>query len=148
MATVYNYSQAIQYRSPYQGIYHEASLIFANQANEEDIPPIFKANLRSALENMEFINSYYMLEVVNVTLLQDGDTIIGELIFSKREFPIYYADHQNPTITPKIMEDLCKNLDYLNNGVIHYLSTNLHSLTGDMEAPEVITITIKSQIKG
>lgn len=148
MATIYSYSGEFHYRSPYPGVYHSAAFNFMNLAGNDDRPPIFTANLRSMLENMESINSYYMLESINVTLLRDNDTLIGELIFSKRDTPIYYQDHQNPTITPSVMKDLCRDLDKVNIGVIHYLTTSLHSITGDMKAPEVFTITIKSQIQG
>lgn len=148
MAAIYNYSEDYHYRSPYPGIYHKTSFNFMNLVGNDDVPPIFKANLRSVLENIESINSYYMLESINVTLLRDNDTLIGELIFSKRDTPIYYQDHQNPTITPSVMKDLCRDLDKVNIGVIHYLTTSLHSITGDMKAPEVFTITIKSQIQG
>lgn len=148
MATIYGYSQDFHYKSPYPGLYHETSFNFHNLAGSDDVPSIFRANLRSVLEDMESINSYYMLESINVTLLRDNDTLVGELIFSKREIPIYYQDAQNPTITPLIMKDICRDLDRISNGVIQYLSTNLHSLTGDMKAPEVFTITFKSQIQG
>lgn len=146
--TIYSYSQEFHYRSPYPGIYHETSINFNNLAGNDEVPSIFKANLRSILENLESINSYYMLEAINITLLKDNDTLIGELIFSKREVPIYYQDHQNPIITKSVMNDLCKDLGNINNGVIHYLTTSLHSITEDMKAPEVFTITIKSQIQG
>ena len=126
--------------TPFAGMYHIASIVYANAHDEDPLPDHTYQDLVSALQDLETLNSYYKLDIINLTRLSNNQ-LLGTLIYTKRPRSIYPEDYNNPIVTPKIMEYiLLKELPLLNTLGIATTPNTL--LIGDMKAPEILTINI------
>ena len=126
--------------TPFAGMYHIASLVYINAHDEDPLPDIIYNDLVSVLNNTKTLNSYYQLNIINLTRLINNQ-LIGTLIYKKRPRPIYPDDNDSPEITPDIMGHiLLKDVYFLNTLGIATTPSTL--LTGDMKAPEILTINV------
>lgn len=126
--------------TPFGGMCHIASLVYINAHDEDHLPDIIYEDLVSVLQDTEILNSYYQLNIINLTRLSNNQ-LIGTLIYKKRPRPIYPDDNDSPEITPDIMKYiLLEELPLLNPLGIATTPSTL--LTGDMKAPEILTVNI------
>lgn len=126
--------------TPFAGMYHIASLVYINAHDEDHLPDIIYEDLVSVLQDTETLNSYYQLNIINLTRLSNNQ-LIGTLIYKKRPRPIYPDDNDSPEITPDIMKYiLLEELPLLDPLGIATTPSTL--LTGDMKAPEILTVNI------
>ena len=126
--------------TPFAGMYHIASLVYINAHDEDPLPDIIYKDLVSVLQDLEILNSYYKLDIINLTRLSNNQ-LLGTLIYTKRPRSIDPIDHNNPIVTPKIMEYiLLKELPLL--GPLGTYTTPSTLLIGDMKAPEILTVNI------
>ena len=122
--------------TPFAGLYHIASIVYANAHDEDPLPDITYRDLVSVLQDLETLNSYYALEIINLNRLSNNQ-LLGTLIYKKRPRSLY-PDYDNPIITPKIMEHiLLRELP-----LITPIGTYTTSLTEDMKAPGILTVNI------
>ena len=122
--------------TPFAGLYHIASLVYANAHDEDPLPDTTYRDLVLVLRDLETLNSYYALEIINLNRLSNNQ-LLGTLIYKKRQRSLYPEDHNNPIITPK-------HLQYILSSelpVIKPMGTYTSSLT-DMKAPEIFTVNI------
>ena len=126
--------------TPFAGMYHIASLVYINAHDEDPLPDIIYKDLVSALQNTEILNSYYQLNIINLTRLSNNQ-LIGTLIYKKRPRSLYPDDYNNPIVTPKIMEYILLNELHLLDSLGTYTTPNT-LLIGDMKAPEILTVNI------
>ena len=126
--------------TPFAGMYHISSLVYINAHDEDHLPDIIYEDLVSVLQDTETLNSYYQLNIINLTRLSNNQ-LIGTLIYKKRPRPIYPDDNDSPEITPDIMKYiLLEELPLLNPLGIATTPNTL--LTGNMKAPEILTVNI------
>lgn len=126
--------------TPFAGMYHIASLVYINAHDEDPLPDIIYKDLVSVLQDLETLNSYYKLDIINLTRLSNNQ-LLGTLIYTKRPRSIYPEDHNNPILTPKIMEHiLLKELPLLDPLGTYTTPNTL--LIGDMKAPKILTVNI------
>ena len=126
--------------TPFAGMYHIASLVYINAHDEDPLPDIIYKDLVSVLQDLEILNSYYKLDIINLTRLSNNQ-LLGTLIYTKRPRSIYPEDYNNPIVTPKIMEYiLLKELPLLDPLGTYTTPNTL--LTGNMEAPKILTVNI------
>lgn len=126
--------------TPFAGMYHMASLVYINAHDEDHLLDIIYEDLVSVLQDTETLNSYYQLNIINLTRLSNNQ-LIGTLIYKKRPRPIYPDDNDSPEITPDIMKYiLLEELPLLDPLGIATTPSTL--LTGDMKAPEILTVNI------
>ena len=126
--------------TPFAGMYHIASLVYINAHDEDPLPDIIYKDLVSALQDLETLNSYYKLDIINLTRLSNNQ-LLGTLIYTKRPRSIYPEDHNNPILTPKIMEHiLLKELPLLDPLGTYTTPNTL--IIGDMKAPKILTVNI------
>ena len=126
--------------TPFAGLYHISSIVYTNAHDEDPLPyPIYKS-LVSVLQDLETLNSYYKLDIINLTRLSNNQ-LLGTLIYTKRPRSIYPIDHNNPIVTPKIMEHILLRELPLITPIGTYTTPNT-LLTGDMKAPEIFTVNI------
>lgn len=126
--------------TPFAGMYHIASLVYINAHDEDHLPDIIYEDLVSVLQDTETLNSYYQLNIINLTRLSNNQ-LMGTLIYKKRPRPIYPDDNDSPEITPDIMKYiLLEELPLLNPLGIATTPSTL--LTGNMKAPEILTVNI------
>lgn len=126
--------------TPFAGLYHIASIVYTNAHDENPLSDIIHKDLVSALQDMETLNSYYTLDIINITRLSNNQ-LLGTLIYKKRPRSIYPEDYNNPIVTPKIMEYiLSKELHFLDPLGTYTTPNTL--LTGDMKAPKILTVNI------
>lgn len=126
--------------TPFAGIYHIASITYANSHDENPLPDTIYRDLVSVLQDTDTLNSYYKLEIINLTRLSNNQ-LLGTLIYSQRPRSIYPEDHNNPIVTPKIMEHiLLKELPLMDP--LGICTTPNTLLIGDMKAPEIFTVNI------
>lgn len=126
--------------TPFARMYHIASLVYINAHDEDPLPDIIYKDLVSVLQDLETLNSYYKLDIINLTRLSNNQ-LLGTLIYTKRPRSIYPEDHNNPILTPKIMEYiLLKELPILYPLGTYTTPNTL--LIGDMKAPEILTVNI------
>lgn len=127
--------------TPFAGMYHMASLVYINAHDEDHLPDIIYNDLVSVLQDTEILNSYYQLNIINLTRLSNNQ-LIGTLIYKKRPRPIYPDDKDSPEITPDIMKYiLLEELPLLNP--LGIVTTPNTLLTGNMKAPEILTVNIE-----
>ena len=124
----------------FTGLYHVASIVYANAHDEDPLPDITYRDLVSVLQDLETLNSYYALEIINLNRLSNNQ-LLGTLIYKKRPRSLYPEDHNNPIITPKIMEHILLRELPLIEPIGTYTTPNT-LLTGDMKAPEIFTVNI------
>lgn len=126
--------------TPFTGVYHLASLVYINAHDEDPLPDILYKDLVSVLQDTETLNSYYKLDIINLTRLSNNQ-LLGNLIYRRRPRSLYPEDFNSPRITPKIMEHiLLRELPLLDPLGIPTTPNTL--LTGDMKAPEIFTVNI------
>lgn len=126
--------------TPFAGLYHIASIVYTNAHDENPLSDIIHKDLVSVLQDLETLNSYYKLDIINITRLSNN-TLLGTLIYNKRPRSIYPEDYNNPIVTPKIMEHiLLKELPLLDPLGTYTTPNTL--LIGDMKAPKVFTVNI------
>lgn len=126
--------------TPFAGIYHIASIVYTNAHDENPLADIIHKDLVSVLQDTETLNSYYKLDIINLTRLSNNQ-LLGTLIYTKRPRSIYPEDHNNPIVTPKIMEHiLLKELSFMDT--LGIITTPNTLLIGDMKAPEILTVNI------
>lgn len=126
--------------TPFAGLYHIASIVYTNAHDENPLSDIIHKDLVSALQDMETLNSYYTLDIINITRLSNNQ-LLGTLIYKKRPRSIYPEDYNNPIVTPKIIEYiLLKELHFLDPLGTYTTPNTL--LTGDMKAPKILTVNI------
>lgn len=89
--------------TPFAGIYHIASLVYTNAHDEDPLSDTVYNDLVSALQNTETLNSYYALEIINLTRLSNNQ-LLGTLIYKERPRSLYPEDHEHPKIIPKILD--------------------------------------------
>lgn len=126
--------------TPFAGLYHISSIIYANAHDEDPLPDTIYKDLVSALQDLETLNSYYKLNIINLTRLSNNQ-LLGTLIYNKRPRSIYPEDHNYPIVTPKIMEYILLRELPLMDPLGTYTTPNT-LLTGDMKASEILTINI------
>ena len=126
--------------TPFAGLYHITSIVYTNAHDEDHLPDTIYKDLISALHDMETLNSYYKLDIINLTRLSNNQ-LLGTLIYTKRPRSIDPIDHNNPIVTPKIMEYiLLKELSILDSLGTYTTPNTL--ITGNMEAPKILTVNI------
>lgn len=126
--------------TPFAGIYHIASIVYTNAHDENPLADIIHKDLVSVLQDTETLNSYYKLDIINLTRLSNNQ-LLGTLIYTKRPRSIYPEDHNNPIVTPKIMEHiLLKELSFMDT--LGIITTPNTLLIGDMKAPKILTVNI------
>lgn len=126
--------------TPFAGLYHIASIVYANAHDEDPLPDITYRDLVSVLQDLETLNSYYALEIINLNRLSNNQ-LLGTLIYKKRPRSIYPEDYYNLIVTPKIMEHILLRELPLITPIGTYTTPNT-LLTGDMKAPEIFTVNI------
>ena len=126
--------------TPFAGMYHIASLVYINAHDEDPLPDIIYEDLVSVLQDTETLNSYYQLNIINLTRLSNNQ-LMGTLIYKKRPRPIYPDDNDSPEITPDIMRYILLEELPLLNPLGTYTTPNT-LLTGNMKAPEILTVNI------
>ena len=126
--------------TPFAGLYHISSIVYTNAHDEDPLPyPIYKS-LVSVLQDLETLNSYYKLDIINLTRLSNNQ-LLGTLIYTKRPRSIDPIDHNNPIVTHKIMEYiLLKELPLIDPLGTYTTPSTL--LIGDMKAPKILTVNI------
>lgn len=123
--------------TPFAGLYHVASIVYANAHDEDPLPDTTYRDLVSVLQDLETLNSYYALEIINLNRLSNNQ-LLGTLIYKKRQRSLYPEDHNNPIITPKYLQHiLSRELP-----LITPIGTYTTSITEDMKAPEIFTVNI------
>lgn len=122
--------------TPFAGLYHVAPIVYANAYDEDTLPDITYRDLVSVLQDLETLNSYYALEIINLNLLSNNQ-LLGTLIYKKRPRSIYPEDYNNPIITPKYLQHILSS----ELPLIKPIGTYTTSLT-DMKAPEIFTVNI------
>lgn len=122
--------------TPFAGLYHVASIVYANAYDEDPLPDTTYRDLVSVLQDLETLNSYYALEIINLNLLSNNQ-LLGTLIYKKRPRSIYPEDYNNPIITPKYLQHILSS----ELPLIKPIGTYTTSLT-DMKAPEIFTVNI------
>lgn len=124
--------------TPFDGMYHIASIIYANAHDEDPLPDTIYKDLVSALQDLETLNSYYKLDIINLTRLSNNQ-LLGTLIYTKRPRSIYPGDHNNPILTPRIMKYILKELPILDS-----LGTYTANVTiiENMELPKILTVNV------
>ena len=122
--------------TPFAGLYHIASIVYANAHDEDPLPDTTYRDLVSVLQDLETLNSYYALEIINLNLLSNNQ-LLGTLIYKKRPRSIYPEDYNNPIITPKYLQHILSS----ELPLIKPIGTYTTSLT-DMKAPEIFTVNI------
>ena len=122
--------------TPFAGLYHIASIVYANAHDEDTLPDITYGDLVSVLQDLETLNSYYALEIINLNLLSNNQ-LLGTLIYKKRPRSLYPEDYNNPIITPKYLQHILSS----ELPLIKPIGTYTTSLT-DMKAPEIFTVNI------
>lgn len=126
--------------TPFAGLYHIASIVYTNAHDENPLPDIIYKDLVSVFQDLETLNSYYKLDIINLTRLSNNQ-LLGTLIYNKRPKSIYPKDYNNPIVTPKIMEHiLLKELPLLDHLGTYTTPNTL--LIGDMKAPKILTVNI------
>lgn len=126
--------------TPFAGLYHIASIVYTNAHDENPLSDTIHKDLVSALQDLKTLNSYYKLDIINITRLSNNQ-LLGTLIYNKRPRSIYPEDYNNPIVTPKIMEHiLLKELPLLSPLGTYTTPNTL--LIGDMKAPKVLTVNI------
>ena len=126
--------------TPFAGMYHISSIIYANAHDEDPLPDTIYKDIISALQDTDILNSYYKLDIINLTRLSNNQ-LLGTLIYTKRPRSIYPEDYNNPIVTPKIMEYILLKELHLLDPLGTYTTPNT-LLTGNMEAPEILTVNI------
>ena len=126
--------------TPFAGLYHVAPIVYANAYDEDPLPDITYRDLVSVLQDLETLNSYYALEIINLNRLSNNQ-LLGTLIYKKRPRSLYPEDHNNPIITPKIMEHILSSELPLITPIGTYTTPNT-LLTVDMKVPEIFTVNI------
>ena len=122
--------------TPFAGLYHVAPIVYANAHDEDTLPDITYGDLVSVLQDLETLNSYYALEIINLNLLSNNQ-LLGTLIYKKRPRSLYPEDYNNPIITPKYLQHILSS----ELPLIKPIGTYTTSLT-DMKAPEIFTVNI------
>lgn len=124
--------------TPFDGMYHIASLVYINAHDEDPLPDTIYKDLVSALQDLETLNSYYKLDIINLTRLSNNQ-LLGTLIYTKRPRSIYPGDHNNPILTPRIMKYILKELPILDS-----LGTYTANATiiENIELPKILTVNI------
>ena len=124
--------------TPFAGMYHIAPIVYANAHDEDPLPdPIYK-DLVSALQDLETLNSYYKLDIINLTRLSNNQ-LLGTLIYTKRPRSIYPGDHNSPILTPKILKYILNELPILDSLGTY---TTHPPITENIELPKILTINI------
>ena len=126
--------------TPFAGMYHIAPIVYANAHDEDRLSDTIYKDLVSALQDLETLNSYYELDIINLTRLSNNQ-LLGTLIYKKRPRSLYPQDYNNPIVTPKIMEYILLNELHLLDTLGIYTTPNT-LLIGNMEAPEILTVNI------
>lgn len=122
--------------TPFAGLYHIASIVYANAHDEDPLPDTTYRDLVSVLQDLETLNSYYALEIINLNRLSNNQ-LLGTLIYKKRQRSLYPEDYNNPIITPKYLQHILSS----ELPLIKPIGTYTTSLT-DMKAPEIFTVNI------
>lgn len=126
--------------TPFAGLYHITSIVYTNAHDEKPLPDVLIRNLVLVLQDMETLNSYYKLDIINLTRLSNNQ-LLGTLIYTKRPRSIDPIDHNNPIVTPKIMEHILLMELHLIDPFGTYTTPNT-LLTGNMEAPKILTVNV------
>lgn len=126
--------------TPFAGLYHIASIVYANAHDEDPLPDTIYKDLISSLQDTDILNSYYKLEIINLTRLSNNQ-LLGTLIYNERPRSLYPDDYNNPIVTPKIMEYILLNELHSLDPLGTYTTPNT-LLTGNMEAPKILTVNI------
>ena len=124
--------------TPFAGMYHIASIVYANAHDEDTLPDPIYEDLVSALQDLETLNSYYKLDIINLTRLSNNQ-LLGTLIYTKRPRSIYPGDHNSPILTPKILKYILKELPILDSLGTY---TTHATITENIELPKILTINI------
>lgn len=124
--------------TPFAGMYHIAPIVYANAHDEDRLSDTIYKDLVSALQDLETLNSYYKLDIINLTRLSNNQ-LLGTLIYTKRPRSIYPEDHNNPILTPRIMKYILKELPILDS-----LGTYTANATiiENMELPKILTVNV------
>ena len=126
--------------TPFAGLYHISSIVYANAHDEDPLPDITYRDLVSVLQDLETLNSYYALEIINLNRLSNNQ-LLGTLIYNKRPRPIYPDDNDSPEITPDIMKYILLDELHLLDPLGTYTTPNT-LITGNMKAPKILTVNI------
>ena len=124
--------------TPFAGLYHIASIVYANAHDEDPLPDTTYRDLVLVLQDLETLNSYYALEIINLNRLSNNQ-LLGTLIYTKRPRSIYPGDHNSPILTPKILKYILKELPILDSLGTY---TTHATIIENMELPKILTINI------
>ena len=124
--------------TPFAGMYHIAPIIYANAHDEDPLPDTIYKDLVSALQDLETLNSYYKLDIINLTRLSNNQ-LLGTLIYTKRPRSIYPEDHNNPILTPRILKYILKELPSLDSLGTY---TTHATITENIELPKILTVNV------
>lgn len=124
--------------TPFAGMYHIASLVYINAHDEDPLPDTIYKDLVSALQDLETLNSYYKLDIINLTRLSNNQ-LLGTLIYTKRPRSIYPEDYNNPILTPKILKYIIKELPILDSLGTY---TTHATITENIELPKILTVNV------
>lgn len=124
--------------TPFAGMYHIASLVYINAHDEDPLPDTIYKDLVSALQDLETLNSYYKLDIINLTRLSNNQ-LLGTLIYTKRPRSIYPEDYNNPILTPKILKYILKELPILDSLGTY---TTHATITENIELPKILTVNV------
>lgn len=124
--------------TPFAGMYHIASIIYANAHDEDPLPDHIYQDLVSALQDLETLNSYYKLDIISLTRLSNNQ-LLGTLIYTKRPRSIYPGDHHNTIIIPKILKYILKELPILDSLGTY---TTHATITENIELPKILTVNV------
>lgn len=127
--------------TPFAGLYHIAPIVYTNAHDENPLSDIISQDLVSVLQDLETLNSYYELDIINITRLSNNQ-LLGTLIYNKRPGPIYPKDYNNPNITSKILEHIVLKELPLIETISGTYTIPITSITKDTEAPKVLTVNI------
>lgn len=146
MATIKEYS--IYWRTPYQGLYHNAPITFTNLMNEGSLQDGIIINLAKNLERMEVTNSYYMLRHIHILYAESGKMQVN-LFWIKRQRAVYPQDSILDPSLPKLQAIFNKSI--LNSEIWNLEDSTqefrirpagtmgITELIGDMELPTKFT---------
>lgn len=144
---VNNYS--IHWRTPYQGLYHNAPITFTNLVNDDSLSDGIIPNLAENLEQMEVTNSYYMLQHIHI-LYNKAKEMQVNLYWVKRPRPVYPQDSLLDPSLPKLQaifnksifkSELWKLESFTPDFRIRPTgSMGITELIGDMELPQKFTL--------
>ena len=140
---------SIYWKTPYQGLYHNAPITFTNLVNEDSLPNGIIINLAKNLERMEVTNSYYMLQHIHI-LYNSKEEMQVTLFWVKRPKPAYPEDSISDPSLPNLQNIfnnsiLRTDINKLEDSTLDFSirptgAMDITELIGDMDLPQKFTL--------